>query len=113
MADRRILLLNNVNAGATVNLDGSPILNGKKLIMIKAGGADINMGDNKSSAYLVQWGIVGNFEEIIVFALTGNTVEIIINREFIGDGIKFMRITRQNNSSTTKRLPFWLHAYDE
>lgn len=112
MSARNLKILTPLAAGANDVTDSAPIPNGKTLIITKFGAADSNRGDNKSSDYLLQWGIVGSFIEIQVITLTGNTVEIPLNEQLVGNGAKFLRITRVNNSATAKRCPVWVKGYD-
>jgi len=112
MADRSKKILTNLAAGTSDTTDLAPIANGKTLVITKFGGADINLGDNKSSAYLLQWGVVGSFIEVAAIALTGNTFEYQLSEPLIGNGVKFIRITRQNNSASLKRCPVWVKGYD-
>jgi hypothetical protein len=111
MANRDKFILSNLNAGAVDTTD-TVIPAGKKVLIKKFGGGDINLGDSKSSAYLLQWGTVGSFTDLAALAFTGNTNEVEVNQSFVGDGTKFLRITRQNNSASNKRCPVWVRAYD-
>lgn len=112
MADRTIRVLSNLAAGATDTTDSPVIPNGRTLTISRFGGADVNLGDNKSSAYLLQFGTVGSFVDLGVIALTGNTIELAIGVSVLGNGAKFLRITRQNNSASLKRCPVWVRGYD-
>lgn len=105
--------LTTLAAGGIDNTDSAVIPVGKTVVITHFGGADINAGDHKSSAYLLQWGTVGSFEELSAIALTGNTYQQELSRELVGDGAKFVRVTRQNTSATLKRCPFWVKAYDK
>lgn len=107
--DRQILT--NLTAGSTDTNDSSPIPNGKIVMITAFGGADINLGDSKSSAYLLQWGTVGAFTDIAAIAFTGGTFEYKMNASFLGDGSKFFRIMRQNNSASNKRCPVWVKGF--
>jgi hypothetical protein len=110
--NRSVKILTTLAAGAVDVTDSAPIANGKTITVTKFGGGDINLGDNKSSAYLLQWGIVGSFIELGALAFTGNTNEIAIDEQLVGNGAKFIRITRQNNSASIKRCPVWVKGYD-
>jgi len=113
MANRTIKVLNSVAAGAIVNTDSPAIPSGKILRFQKLVISEQNLGSNISSGILVQWGTVGAFEELAAGFVTGSTVEIAINEERTGDGVKFISITRQNNSAAAKRIIAWLSVYDE
>lgn len=112
MADRTRILLTTLAAGATDNTDSVPIPAGRKFMIKEFGACGIIDTDNKSSLYLLQWGTVGSFEDIRAISATGDTITLQVNKQFIGDGVKFLRITRQNPSATAKRCPFWVVAYD-
>ncbi len=112
MSTRNLKVLTTLAAAGTDTNDTAPVASGRTLTVTKFGGADINMGDSKSSAYLLQWGVVGSFIELGAIALTGNTFELSLNEQLVGNGAKFLRITRQNNSATLKRCPVWVKGYD-
>jgi len=110
MARHRILKNEKLSAGSSGNKDFPPIPSKKTLKLRSFGAADINMGDNKSSVWVLQWGAIGNFETIRVLSLTGFTKEILFKRELIGDGVKFLRVKCINNSGFEKDLPFWVEG---
>ena len=111
MADRTIKRFNSIPSG-TDTFNSPAIPNGKRLRITKIGGADINNGDNKSSVFVVQFGSGGSFDEIAVFSLTGSTYEFEVKEDLIGDGVKFIRLVRQNNSTSAKRVMLWVRGYD-
>jgi len=112
VADRAIRIFSTLAAGATDTTDSAVIPNGRKLTVTKFGAGDINLGDNKSTAYLLQWGTVGSFIELAALAFTGSTDELPVDVTVVGNGAKFLRITRQNNSASAKRCPVWIKGYD-
>lgn len=112
MSDRTKIIISTLGAGATDTTDIGPIPNGKRFIIKEFGAGSGIDTDNKSGQYLLQWGTVGSFVDIRAIVITGNTVSLPINREFVGDGSKFLRITRVNPSATPKRCPVWVVAYD-
>jgi len=66
------------------------------------------MGDNKSSVYALKFG-----DDILrIISVTGNTHEIIMNKEITGNGTKTVKIIRMNKSGVEKQLPCWLTAYE-
>jgi hypothetical protein len=111
--NRDITKLNTLTALSNDNVDGAAIPAGKKLTISKFGAADINLGDNKSSYYILRWGNPGvGFEELAVISVTGGTYEFNLKMERTGDGTKFLRIQRNNNSLVDKRCSAWVKAYD-
>jgi len=106
----RTVLTTLAASGSDAN-DTPPVPSGVAAVVTVFGGADINLGDGKSSAYLLQWGTVGSFQDVAVVSVSGNTFEQRIDQSFLGDGQKFFRIMRQNNSSFAKRCPVWLKGY--
>lgn len=108
MASRTVKIMNVVAAGQAVNADSQPIAAGKTIRLKKLILSEQNLGDNKSSGVLVQWGSNGSFEELAAGYVTGNTIEIQVDEDRVGDGVKFLRITRQNNSAQQKRIMAWL-----
>ena len=118
MADRTLKNLSSLAAGGTDNTDSPAIPAGKVVRLVELIAGDINTGpagvaDHKSSGYVVQFGIVGTFTEIAFAAMTGNTIRLELKDELVGDGAKFVRVVRQNNSGVAKRCPFILRAYDK
>jgi hypothetical protein len=112
MANRTVKLLNQVAASTTVTADSPPIPVGKRILFKHLISGDQGTGDNIASIVLIQWGTVGSFEEIAGTVLSGNTIQINIDEERAGDGAKFIRITRQNNSIVPKRVLAWLAMFD-
>jgi len=112
MADRTIKVFTSVASGATSNTDSAAPPNGMKIILTKCGASDINTGDNKSSVFQLLWGNIGSFTTVFAFALTGNVYEFEVTEEFIGDGSKFFRLVRINNSTSAKNLAMWIKGYD-
>jgi len=112
MADRTKVVLSSLGIGANDVTDIGPIPVGKKFFIKEFGAGGIIDTDNKSSLYLLQWGVVGSFEEVRFISATGTTICLQVNKQFTGDGVKFLRVTRQNPSATAKRCPFWIVAYD-
>jgi len=71
------------------------------------GACDINLGDGKSSVYVLMY----DADIIKMLSLTGNTYETTINKEFLGDGNKKIKIKRYNKSVFNKEMPAWIKAY--
>jgi hypothetical protein len=111
MADRTIKRFSSVAAGATDVFDTNPVPVGKKFLLKTICVSDANIGDHKSTRYEVMFGVPGSFTDIITCFITGNVFVFDVNEEFIGDGVKFFRITRQNNSASAKRCPICIKAF--
>jgi len=93
----------NLAANST-DTDTIQIPSDTRIFIAKVGAADINIGDNKSSIYTVEWGS----DILAVIALTGNTQEISVNQQIVGDGIKSLRVRRYNKSGEAKAMPIWV-----
>lgn len=112
MASKSQVIRENTGAGVQT-VKASPIIpNGKIWVVSLFGAADIDLGDNMSSYYVLQWGSGATFEDIRILALTGATQEVKLNKEFVGDGVKFLRVIMKNNSGSAKDLAFWYNAYE-
>jgi hypothetical protein len=85
---------------------------GKKWVLKKLIFTDINDGTSQSSVAKLEFGSGVTFDNLRTVVATGATVHEIINLELIGDGVKLVRLTRQNTSNTDKELPFYLDAYE-
>lgn len=115
-ADRTLKKLSNLSGGASDNTDSPAIPSGKSVVLkslLVADAIQASSADQRSCAYLVQFGTPGAFTEIVFAAVSGNTVKLDIDDELIGDGSKFVRVTRQNFTALSKRCPFILKAYDK
>jgi len=84
------------------------IPNSKKWVINKFGAVDVNLGDSKSSVYILRFGT----DIITIISVTGNTYEVNINKEIIGDGVKKINVVRQNKSGHGKDMGFWVRAYE-
>lgn len=110
---QRKLIITSVGAGVMDDVMSYPVIPAKKTFVIKLfGGADINMGDNKSSVWILQYGKNEAWDTIRILALTGCTKDLLMKYPLIGDGTRNVRIIRRNYSGTTKELPCWIE-YDE
>jgi len=94
----------NLDNNDTMNLGVIPL--DETWYLRSFGACDINMGDNKSSVYILKFG--SDIKYII--SLTGNTQTINIGKEFAGDGVKRFSVDRFNYSGYNKRCPFWLEV---
>lgn len=106
MTNKSKTITSVVNAGLSDIFEFPVLPNGEIWVLKTLGAADINMGDNKSSVYILEFS-----PEIWILSLTGNTQQIFLDKEIVGDGIIKLKITRINNSGSNKRLPVWVHAY--
>ena len=66
--------------------------------------SDQNIGDNKSGGFVLEWGKPGEWELIHAVYLTGGAVVLQVNKAFVGDAEKCIRITRENNSDSSKTM---------
>lgn len=96
---------------ATVNEDSVVIPNGNIVVIRKFGFADVNNGDNKSTIFVLKFGVVGNFETIRIGSATGACQELWVNKSFPGDGVKFFRMTIVNGSVLSKTVAYWLDLF--
>jgi len=77
---------------------------GKRVLLQKFGGCS----GATAGFCAIQWGdAAGGWTT--VRAISG-TCEFIINREFIGDGVKRFRTVRQNDTTTAKYMAAWAEA---
>jgi len=107
MNNKDIIEIINVPANTQDVYDSLPNIPLNDVWKIKSFGAcDLNNGDNKSSFYLLKYGNTN----ICPICITGNTVEININKEFKGDGNNKFTVVYKNNSSESKNLAFWIRA---
>ena len=105
--DKSFILVSNLNA-ASNDLYETPVIPLNDVWMLKEFGAcDVNLGDSKSSVYVLFFGS----EVLKIISVTGNTCNIAISQEIIGNGADTIKIRRYNNSGFTKQMPVWLKAF--
>jgi len=111
---RSIFLTSEVNANSTDTETSPKIQNGKTWVVEKVGFTEPILDIyGYSSEFALQWGSSGNWDDIRIAAIAGNTIEMTINESFIGDGTKRFRMIRKNNSDLDKRLGLWIIAYEK
>jgi len=66
--------------------------------------ADKNMGDNISGGFIVDYGSGVTRDVVAQAFLTGNTLDLPMQETVTGDGVKRLRIIRENNSLTPKKM---------
>lgn len=93
------------NVGTTPSVDSSaPVPAGEIWTIQRVIFGDRNIGDNKSGGFKFEFGNGGSIEVITLAWLTGDTKEIVINKQYPGDDVKRFRITRVNGSATAKNM---------
>ena len=96
-----------VSAG-TQDIIESPIIPNNETWVIRVfGAADINLGDNKSSVYVLRFG--NSITRVL--SLTGDTKELNLQLEIVGNGVEKLNIIRMNKSGFDKEMPTWVEAY--
>jgi len=100
----------NVAASTTdFNELGTPIPSGETWRVHKFGGADIGAGDAKAAEVGFQFANDGvTWVTIRSFGLVSGSFESTLDREFVGDGVRKLRVVRRNNSLLSKKLVAWL-----
>lgn len=113
MADKSIKIWNVVPKHQSVNTNGSPVGNGKKVYFKDLVMAEPNDGNNVTSSEIrVQWGSGTSFEDISGGYVSGATVYLPIEEERIGDGVKYIRVMRKNDNSGDKAIMAYLNAVE-
>lgn len=90
-----------------VNTDLPPIPNGNKWVISRIGATDVSKSAKPSIYRLYFGGFL-----LRAICLTTGTYQIEMNVELTGDGVKFVRIQRENTESGAKEMPFWMDAYE-
>ena len=107
MNEKNVIYTNEISSG-TQSQELLPMIPlGDRWVINSFGASDINVGDNKSSVYILMY----DTEILCIISLTGNTQEIDINKEIVGDGTKRIKIIRKNTCNTNKAMPCWLKAF--
>ena len=108
MSAKEIILSNVINSGTSETFEFPKAIPANEIWTIKEfGAADINMGDNISSIYVLRFGT----DIIKIIALTGNTHEFILNKSLKGDGLKKLNVYVSNKSGFSKQMPFWIKGF--
>lgn len=106
MNDKTFIEISKVGAGQndTIELPIIPLGDTWMLDMFLV--SDINVGDNKSSFYILKWGE----DNILPASVTGDTFALHISKDFTGDGQKRFSVVRYNTSTQEKNMPFVIRA---
>jgi len=112
MAKKTIIDLSkddDVTSGATdITIHPSAIPNNKIARITRFGGACPLDSDGIESLILVQWGSGGSWKTIRAFS--SSSADMIMDKEFVGDGSDTFRLIRVNRSATTKPMVAWLEG---
>jgi hypothetical protein len=93
------------------NTDLIPVPLGKTWVVSLLGGTDCSKSA-KPSIYRLLWGSGNSFDTVRVICLTTGTQQIVLKKDFQGDGVKFLRMQRENTENQAKEMPFWIEAYE-
>jgi hypothetical protein len=111
MADRSILRRDVVAAGATSTIDTPAIPDGAIVTIRKFGVSEPNIGDNKSSTFVLRWGSPGSFTIVRALHASGSPHEIVVNKRVTGNGTRFLRVEVTNASAAPKEVFVWLDLF--
>lgn len=93
-----------VIAGTPANDDQVPLPAGKALYVESAACTDTSRSQRPGIVRLL-WGSGVTFETIAVVAATGGTGTVLVKRALMGDGVKFLRVQRENaDNSGSKEI---------
>lgn len=112
MANRGRRISGSVSGNSSEILDDTPIPTGKRLVVSGVRISEVNSGDGKSSLVTIRWGSGTTFFDVFIGAVTGSTLYFPIEEELVGDGVKFLRIIRQNTSPLAKQIFVFLNSFD-
>ena len=82
---------------------------GKVVRILKFGGSDGEESGSPSYVYL-QWGSAGAFKNVRVFPLRASSHTEVVMRDFVGDGVKRLRIVRENTSGVSRAIFAWIEV---
>jgi hypothetical protein len=106
--DKTVVNITNLNAGLTDNINLGLIPPGAVWKVQSFGATDINLGDHKSTMYVLRWGAGATWTNIRPISLTGNTVEILIEQDFVSHPSYQLNVLRWNRSAYNKYCSFWV-----
>ena len=72
---------------------------------------DMSKNDSKSGVFKVDFGDPIVRDIIAIAYLSGNTLPLSINRTFVGDGIKALRLIRTNQSNPAKMMLIFIEGF--
>lgn len=105
--NRSVILSSVVIKNSSNTFNAAPIPAGKRLVITRVGLTDESKGDKPSIARIRFGG-----ELIRVLCETTGTTDIPVNKEFQGDGVKFLSVERENAENSDKPITVWIEAYD-
>lgn len=108
MASKSIMQTQSVLGGDTYIYESPIIPNGSVWVIKKFGAAVPRLNDHYSANIILRIGT----DIIRILTLCGNSSDVDINTEIIGDGIKKLNIIIQNQSIVEKTIAFWFDAYE-
>jgi len=106
--DKSLIIASSVVKNTVHTTNYPPIAAGKRLVVVRIGMTDESKGDKPSVVRLKFGG-----ELIRTLCATTDTVEIGIGKEFLGDGVKFLSVERENAENSDKPITVWVDAYDK
>lgn len=113
MADKGKKIGGLVIKKSTVPFEYPPIPLGKAWRLVDCMIGDVNVGDNLSSVIRIQFGPLGGpFSMIRSMPVTGSTICCPLNEDLIGDGVRLVRVERQNTSNSDKEIMFHLNMIE-
>ena len=112
MAKKTIIDLStddDVNAGATeITVHPSAVPISKTARITRFGGTAPLDSDGIQGLTILQWGSGGTWKTIRAFS--SSFADIILDKEFEGDGTKTFRLVRVNRSAATKPMIAWVEG---
>jgi len=106
--DKSLIISSLVVKNTVHTTDSPPIAAGKRLVVVRVGMTDESKGDKPSVVRLKFGG-----ELIRTLCATTATVELGVGKEYLGDGVKFLSVERENAENSDKPITVWVDAYDK
>jgi len=110
MADKSRVIVSQVNQSQIDDFEVIP--GGKSWVLLKIGGTD-GSKSSKPSSFKLYFGSGSAFDLVRHICVTTGTIQIDVNKEYIGDGVKHFRLVRESMEAHLKEMPFWFDAYEK
>ena len=100
----------NVAASSTaIDELGTPIPDGETWRVLEFGGSEMGAGDNVASSIALQVADDGTtWKTVRGFGVVSACCHNAIDRDFVGDGTRKLRVIRQNNTASAKKIVAWI-----
>ena len=107
----RIQLIFEDELGSGEHVEEIIVPNGENWQITRITFGDMSKNDNKSGVFKVIFGTAEAIDIVAIAYLSGNTLPLMINRVFEGDGTKSFKFIRENQSNPAKKMLIFVEGF--